>query len=149
MGYYLSKRHKQVLEIFIEKIRETNTDFSIELSNPKVLYNILLNSRGYDEYKWIHEKFTLRLAVDRIDFKYIELLPVIPVHNVQVGLDVYSGSTDFFSIVNFLLLEIEKSTVFREVDLTEDEIANLNLLVKEKNFQLTYQDNELIIIKNG
>jgi hypothetical protein len=147
MGYYLSKANKEVLDLFIPRLREAKKSFSLQFNNSYKFEYIIRNAMTLEEYRWIKDKFIVRVKEDRIHFTIRELI-LISEEIVEDKENINDDAMDIFAIVNDLILNKPAQVTYTNASLSLDEVSNLETWCTANNYTLTNTNETLKIKKN-
>lgn len=144
---HLSKANREILELFIPKLRERTTDFFFLLNHPEKLRYIIDNAVIEEQYKWIREKFVIRLEKDKIHFKIREL--IVLAEEIKeapfLGVEVVNEA-DLFVILNYVANGVSLIK-FLSPKLEEIEIEHLESWCIANNYSIIMNAGNLILEK--
>lgn len=146
MVYYLSRENKKIADLISEKLRgkESGTR-KIRTSTPRRLENIIRSACQLSEYKWIGERYVIKVKsgelwfVERVlAFEFDELPP-----------EIVEEEVEFFDILNILLLQDKFRVDFSKAMLDQQQVEQLQEWGVKNNYEIKYENEILKVRKNG
>lgn len=142
-----------MLSLFLPKLKEKESSFSLELNNPKQLAKVIQAAYVLDEFSWIKDKFDVRVVGNTVRFTYrtVEVVNEVDEYIPETHTDdIEYSPMNFFQLAGDLVLNVPKTQrIYANATLTEEELNNLNEWAKKNGYTLEYKDDTLSVKKNA
>lgn len=144
MAYYLSKNNRIFLNSIIDQLK-VDDNVSIYTNFPKNLADILRNAGSTEEFRWIKNKYTLRV---REGYLYCQLRVPTIIETKDRNIErVEKVKVSFFDIANNLIINKPLLVSYPLLD-NESDLNKLELWCINNNYTFERSETKITFIKN-